>query len=81
MGKGVVVTFRARNTDPDVGFFVSGDDTRGWNGEPLVTRGVGIAGGRRSFRVVLPARPGLKFVTVRSAFDYGPRSTATTRVR
>ena len=47
------MTFRASHTSDDTRFYVSGDDTRGWSGEPRVTKTV-AATDRREYSLSLP---------------------------
>ncbi len=62
-GNRIRVSFRASRTSNDTQFFVSGDDTRGWSGEPRITRTVAHSD-RRRYSLSLPAT-GVRFVTVR----------------
>ena len=54
VGDRIRVTFRVSNSDDEL--FVSGDDTRGWSGEPAVTRTVTVKKGKRDYAVTLPAK-------------------------
>ena len=60
--------------------FVSGDDTRDWSGEPLVTRTITAKPGKRDYTVTLPAK-GVKFVIVRVPFAFSSLSKTVVRVR
>ena len=60
---------------------ITGDATRAGSGEPLAIQEILPAEGKRSYRVTLPASPGLKWVAVRYSFDIGPGATTRARVR
>jgi hypothetical protein len=64
-GDQVVVTFRAQGDTGEWRAFLSGDDTRGWSGEPIVTRAVAGRDGKRDYRVTLPGA-GVNYVTLRT---------------
>ncbi len=76
VGDTVRVTFRLADGSDEV--FVSGDDTRGWSGEPLVTRTVAARPGTRDYAVTLPAK-GVKFVIVRVPFAFSGLSKTVAR--
>jgi hypothetical protein len=78
VGDRVRVSFRLENGSDEL--FVSGDDTRGWSGEPLVTRTVTAKPGKRDYTVTLPAK-GVKFVTVRVSVAFSGLSKTVVSVR
>jgi len=69
-GDKLEVTVRVAHPDNYGGFFVSGDDTRGWNGEPAVTKQVMTRAHKRSYTVTLPAA-GVKWVRARPGVPGG----------
>ena len=81
VGDRVRVTFRTKDLNEDeFPIFVSGEDTRGYNGEPLSTRVVMLDKGESAKTVTLPAAD-VQFVAVRMPFDFGPGSKLVVRVR
>lgn len=79
-GKRVVVTFTADRTGSDLPLMITGDATRAGAGEPLAIQEILPGGGKRSYRVTLPARTGLKWVAVRYSFDIGPGATTRAKI-
>jgi hypothetical protein len=75
----IEVSFRAPGADEEQPMFVTGDDTRAYDGEPLVTRTVMIGKRPRTYRVTLPGA-GVRFVAVRVAAFVGPRSKVVVEV-
>jgi len=58
--------------------YVSGENARAYDGEPLVTRTLKVD---RSATLTLPAQPRLRWVAVRLPYDAGPDGVVVTRVR
>jgi hypothetical protein len=63
-GDHIDVTWRTDRRPGEYGFYATGDDTRGWSGEPLVAAGFEGARGRR-FQLTLPLVEGVRWVTLR----------------
>lgn len=61
----VVVTFQLLGNPREWGAFLTGDDTRGWSGEPAVSRIVRGRAKQRTYRATLPAA-GVNYVTLRT---------------
>ncbi len=79
-GDRVVVTWRVTGPPGAFGAFVSGDDARDDQGEPLVTRTVAGEKGRRSYRISLPAK-GVSWVTMRVPIYFYAGQKVVIRVR
>ena len=75
----MIVTFHVVGKPTEWGAFVSGDDTRGWSGEPAVTVPVRGKKGKRDYRVSLPAK-GVEYVTLRTPFLYVQGFKTTVKV-
>jgi hypothetical protein len=80
VGSRIRVAVRVTGLDGRTPLFVSGEDTRGWNGEPLSTRSVLAREGRRTVRLSLPA-DGVRYVAVRLPIGFGPGDRRVARVR
>jgi hypothetical protein len=79
-GKRVRVEVAVSGDTRELPLFVSGDDTAGFNGEPLVTRFVEVKKDGTA-RLSLPAREGMRYVAARLPIFLGPGSKKVARVR